>query len=209
MKANCIDPNGKTSWQGTLDMIYQLCNGKADLSYDYRDMGGWKLPCVDFRLDAPDEIALPRSRSESGTEIDRWERCSVVLGDKVPDGLRADVVFLMQSTSAAASVYRAFKMSLSVPNGLSIPAEFLWSSVPLAPLSSTSDVLLAREKLCWEWGAIHTIWLNCGQDELVKDAMKRVDKCGELRIQNMTTANTWVIGHTDESRLIDILRREI
>lgn len=207
MKANCIDQNGKTSWQGTLDMIYLLCNEKADLSYDYRDLNGWKLPCVDFRLDAPSEIVLPASNAESGDPVEVWETCSVVLGEVLPEGLSASTVFLMRANSAAASVYRAFKMTLSMLRELSLPAEFLWSSVVLAPLCTNLDLLLDREKKCWELGSIHTIWLRCEQDDLVKAAMEKVISFGELRVQNMTTANTWIAGRNEDSRLMEAIKQ--
>jgi len=209
MEVNRLDQSGKTSWRATLDMIYLLCNEQADLSYDYRDVNGWKLPCVDFRLDDPAEIVLPRCRTEDVDMIDKWQTCEVVLGDEVPEGLCRETVFLMQANSAAASIYRAFKMSLSVLCELSLPAEFLWSSVLLPPLCSDLGILLMREKLCWEWGSIHTIWLHNELDESVKAAMKHVYGCGELRIQNMTTANTWVAGHVEEALLIDTIKRNV
>lgn len=207
MKANCLEQNGKTCWQGTLDMIYLLCNEQADLSYDYRDFNGWNMPCVDFRLDAPSEIALPQSSLEKIGIVDRWDVCSVVLGDVVPEGIQSKHVFAMRETSTAASIYRAFKMTLSIIRQLSLPAEFLWSSVVLAPLSNNIDVLLDREKKCWELGSIHTIWLRCEQDDLVKAAMEKVISCGELRVQNMTTANTWIAGRNEDSRLMEAINQ--
>ncbi len=39
----------------------------------------------------------------------------------------------------------------------------------------------------------------------VKAAMTAMNRCGELRVQNMATANTWVSGSVDEAELLKML----
>ena len=51
----------------------------------------------------------------------------------------------------------------------------------------------------------HTIWLRSSDDEAVKAAMTAMNRCGELRVQNMATANTWVSGSVDEAELLKML----
>ena len=52
---------------------------------------------------------------------------------------------------------------------------------------------------------MHTVWLRSSDDEAVKAAMTAMNRCGELRVQNMATANTWVSGSVDEAELLKML----
>lgn len=205
---NCVidlDLENRWSWQGALDMVFALCNRAADLSFDCRMLGGKKTPVVEFRLDAPAELTLPQVTEQAHASVETWTNGTVVLTNQMPSQLPEGTVYLLRPNGAAAVTYRAFKEAVRVLTQLGIPAEFSWSSIPLAPLCDDIALLFQREQACYTLGAVHTLWLHCQEDALVQTAMRSMLSCGQLRVQNMTTANTWIVGKTDEQALLQSL----
>lgn len=202
-----LDVENRRSWQGALGMIFTLCGEAADLSFDCRMLGSRnKLPTVEFRLDAPAELTLPHVASTADGTVEVWKYGTVILTDHIPAQVpEATTVFLLRPDGAAAVTYRAFKESVRVLTELKLPAEFSWSSIFLAPLCDDLSLTLAREAAAYAYGAMHTIWLRSSDDEAVKAAMTAMNRCGELRVQNMATANTWVSGSVDEAELLKML----
>ena len=179
-----LDVENRRSWQGALDMIFTLCGEAADLSFDCRMLGSRnKLPTVEFRLDAPAELTLPHVASTADGTVEVWKYGTVILTDHIP----------------------AQMPERSEETELKLPAEFSWSSIFLASLCDDLSLTLAREAAAYAYGAMHTIWLRSSDDEAVKAAMTAMNRCGELRVQNMATANTWVSGSVDEAELLKML----
>lgn len=207
MQVIALEENGHGLWQKTLDMIQSLCDGQADLGYDYRDAGGWKLPCVDFRLDAPAELLPPVSREEDGACVDLWQHGAVVLGMSVPAQLQAETVWLLPPNGASAVIYRAFRRSVALLRQLGLPVEFSWSSVPLAPQCDDLSLLLRREEEFWQLGSVHTVWLRCEDPENLKDILRTLPPSGQVRVQEMRSANTWVQGILQEAELVEKLKK--
>ena len=201
-----LDLENRSSWQGALDMVFALCGEAADLSFDCRMLGEDKTPTVEIRLDNPAELALPRTAEADGATVETWKYGTVVLAEERPAKLPEGPVFLLRRGGAAAVTYRAFKETVRVLMELGIPAEFSWSSIPLAPLCDDLSVTLRRERDSWQYGAVHTLWVRCAEDEPLRAAMRRMGPCGQLRAQNMATANTWVIGSVEQEKLLDGLK---
>ena len=198
-----LDLENHSSWQGALDMILTLCGEAADLSFDCRMLGGRKTPTAEFRLDAPAELTLPAVTQQGGAQVETWKYGTVVLADEKPEQLpEATAVFLLRPNGAAAVTYRAFKEAVRVLTELGVPAEFSWTSVPLAPLCDDPELLARREQDSYALGAVHTLWVRCPEDETLCAAMRAMAPCGELRVQNMATANTWVLGKVDADALL-------
>ncbi len=201
-----LDVENRSSWQGALDMIFALCGEAADLSFDCRMLGGRKTPTAEFRLDDPAELELPRVEKTADGAVETWKYGTVMLVEhppvQVPD---AEKVFLLRPDGAAAVTYRAFKEAVRVLTDLKLPAEFSWTSIPLAPLCDDLSLTLAREAAAYAFGALHTIWLRSPDDGAVKTAMADVQHCGELRVQNMATANTWIAGGVNEEEMLKAL----
>lgn len=198
-----LDVENRNSWQGALDMIFALCAEAADLSFDCRMLGGRKTPTAEFRLDAPAELALPVATETADGTLEAWKYGTVLLTDRQPAELpEGSPLFLLRPNGAAAVTYRAFKEVVRVLTELGIPAEFSWSSIPLAPLCDDPAVTREREEQSYAYGAVHTVWARCPSDGAVKEAMGAVGACGELRVQNMATANTWITGAVEEEKLL-------
>ena len=200
-----MDFENHWSWQGVLDMLNVLAKDAADLSFAYREIGGWKLPTIEVRLDKPEELELPNTIEANYTEEDLWDEGSVIQADEIPDVPDDGNVWYMRKNGAAAVAYHAFKEALRVYGELGGQVEFVWSSIPLSPICDDARLTEARELACFEYGAIHTVWVHEDSDETLKSRMKEQAPCGELRVQNMTTANTWIKGQTCEDRLFEIL----
>jgi len=200
-----LDMENRYSWQGVLEMLMALCGEAADLSFDYRVLGEKKLPSLEIRLDRPAELREPQSAVEEGIDRETWNFGTVVLTDRIPEDLPDGPVWLLRRSGAAAVAYRAFRETVKVLNRLGLPAEFSWSSIPLAPICDDLSITARRERICCSQGAIHTIWVRCPEDEQLKKALRSSKECGQLMVQNMSTANTWIAGGVDE----DLLSREI
>lgn len=198
-----LDFDNRNSWQGGLNMIYSLCGEAADLSYDYRRLGELSLPTLEIRLDNPSELKEPAITEWGEARVDRWKYGTVVLADKKPDKLPDGAVWLLRNGGTASAAYRAFCETVRVLKEISLPAEFSWSSLPLAPVCDNMTLMQRRQSDSFAYGAIHTIWLRSKEDDLVKKAMRSLTKCGQLRVQNMATANTWIVGKIDELKLLD------
>lgn len=197
-----LDLREHFSWQHVLDMIFHLCGEAADLSFDSRSLGTRQIATAEFRLDAPAAVKLPEISKADGAEVHVWSHGTVVLTDSViPKDLPGKEAWLLRRNGAGAVTYRAFLESVRVLERLGLPAEFSWSSVPLAPICADGAKLAAKEQAAWSLGAIHTVWLRNGSDEAVCQRLRAIPVCGELRVQNMQTANTWIAGRTDAQAL--------
>ena len=200
-----LDFENHWSWKGVLDMLNVLAKDAADLSFAYRDLGGWKLPTIEIRLDKPEELDLPNTIEANFTEEDLWDEGCVILSDEAPEIPEDGNVWYMRKNGAAAVAYHAFKEAVRVYRDFGGQVEFVWSSIPLAPVCNDVHLTEGREQAAREIGAVHTLWVHEESDETVKARLREQPSCGELRIQNMTTANTWIRGKTDEDRLFEIL----
>lgn len=201
-----LDMENRRSWQGALDMIFALCGEAADLSFDCRMLGEDKTPTVEIRLDCPAELSLPQTLETEDMTVETWKYGTVVLAEEPPAKLPEGTVFVLRRGGAAAVTYRAFKETVRVLTELGVPTEFSWSSIPLAPLCDDLSVTLKREQDSYQYGAVHTLWVRCAEDEPLREAMKGMGPCGQLRAQNMATANTWIAGSVDQNRLLEGLK---
>lgn len=201
-----LDFHSRRSWQGALDLIFALCGRAADLSFDMRTLGSCRLPTGEFRLDQPEKLRLPEITAWTGASAERWENGTVLLADTWPETVPDGDVWVLRRTGAAAVTYRAFRETVRVLAAVGLPSEFAWSSIPLAPVCDDASVTERAETLCYRCGAIHTLWLRCPSDEKVRTALGSLSGCGQLRVQNMATANTWISGRLDEERLKRELR---
>ncbi len=201
-----LDFENRNSWQGALNMLFSLCGESADLSFDYRLLGGLRLPTLEVRLDNPAELEQPLTAAWGDACVETWKYGSVVLADRKPEELPEGQVWLLRNTGAAAVTYRAFRETVRVLKALGLPAEFSWSSLPLVPACDDLTITARRELDSYAYGAIHTLWLRCPAEDWLKGALRAMGKCGQLRVQNMSTANTWIIGVTDGAKLEDGLR---
>jgi hypothetical protein len=200
-----IDMENRNAWQGALVMLLGLCGEAADLSFDSRSVDGWKLPTLELRFDAPAELQLPQVTAMPWGTAEHWDRGTVLLAESKPEALPEGPVWLLKKNGAAAVIYRAFREAVRVLQEVGLPAEFAWSSLPLAPLCDDETRMGEKEKACWALGAIHTLWLRCEQDEVLQEALRKAGSCGQLQAQNMTTANTWILGQVEEELLLKAL----
>lgn len=198
-----LDLTERYSWKQVLDMIFDLCGEAADLSFDHCMIEGRRMVTMEIRLDAPAELSLPQVVEDEDFIAEKWARGTVVFADAMPKNLPSDEkVWLMKKNGAGAVNYRCFKDMVGVMTAFEIPCEFAWSSYPTAPLCDDTAKLNAREKASYVCGAVHTLWAH-GSDEAVKERLLSMPACGEIRVQNMTTANTWIKGECRANELAE------
>jgi hypothetical protein len=204
MKLIDLSADARGSWKGTLDMLSELCGQTADLSFGWRTVGDMKVPTLEIRLDDPASLTSPRISDYSGTAADRWTRGVVVLSDVPPESLPGDLpAWTMRPACNAAVLYRAFREMARVLDSVPIVKEFSWSSMLLAPVCDDPELTYKREAILYRAGAVHTMWLRCPDDEVLKASLCAAPPCGRLQAQNMTTANTWAAGALDEPALME------
>lgn len=196
-----LDLTQPYGWQSVLEMLMALCNQAGDMNFASFVLNDWKLPTAEFRLDNPAALTLPSCETVDGALVETWSAGTVVLADALPQSLPEGTVWLLHKNGAGAVIYKAFKESLAVQKALGVDAAFSWSSMPLAPLADDAAVVDARIQACHQLGAIHTLWVRCSSDETLQQAMKQVPPCGQLQVQNMATANTWIAGKQDKDSL--------
>ena len=202
-----LDINNRASWQGVLEMLTALCGGAADLSYAYRDTGGFKLPVIEIRLDRPEEMDLP-SVIEGEVRRDYWDRGTVLTAETLPDLSAEDGdVWALRENGTAVVAYHAFIEAIRVFRELDLDTQFVWSQIPLAPACDDVRITKSRERVMFSLGAVHTVWVREDSDERIKEKIREMKDCGELRVQNMATANTWIAGRTDEKAVLGFLQR--
>ena len=127
-----------------------------------------------------------------------------VFEDRVA-ALEGGVAGLAVASGAAAITYAAFKECIRVFRSLEIPPQLVWSSIPLAPMAFDLQLTQQKMQACYAIGAVHTIWVR-SEDALICAALKRLAPCGQVQVQNMATANTWLSGKRNDARLLDHLR---
>lgn len=203
-----LDFENRNSWQGALQLLFALCGEAADLSFDCRVLGDRKLPTLEIRLDNPAELEEPCVLTQGETSVERWKYGTVVLSDRKPEVLPDGPVWLLRKSGAAAITYRAFREAVRVLSEFGLPAEFSWSSLPLVPACDDLSITARRERDSYAYGAVHTLWLRYPEEERLKSALRAMEGCGQLRVQNMATANTWIVGRVDEAKLLSGLRNE-
>jgi len=202
-----IDVRNHHSWQEMLKMITRLCDDSADCTFSCRNADGWKIPTLEVRLDRPDELEEPERQAAGKYKADVWKNKTVIFADDVPEKIPDGEVFLLRENGAAAVTYRAFREIIRVMRKVKEKPEFLWSSVPLSPVCDTVSVTFEKEKKMYSCGAVHTLWVR-GRDEDIRGELQLITGCGELRVQNMATANTWITGSTEDTELLKVIKAQ-
>ena len=187
------------TWQEALELFTRLCGSKADISYGDRSVKSYRLPALEVRLDNPADLTPPEK--QNGMHI--WKQGRVAFGEQKSG--HADMDYI-PDTGAAAAVYPAF-LSLAETLeliGASLPREsfqWAWYSIPVPAFCDDVDLMAKRVRASYEKGAVLSLWLRCDTDEPIKAALRALPVCGQVRLHNMTTANTWIAGSEDEDGL--------
>ena len=176
----------------TFELLSLLTGNAADFSLGMRQWHDFHYQTAEFRFDCPDELHLPETVSEENGTADRWERAAVILCNETDFSGRAANVWKFEKHGFAAILYRAFREAIRVKEELNLVPEFLWSSVPLALSCCDYDLLLKKESVMYTQAAVHTFWCKDMNDDEIVRMLKKMSDCGEMRIQNMSTANTWI-----------------
>ncbi len=187
------------TWQEALGLFTRLCAGRADISYGDRLIGSYRLPVLEARLDDPAHLLPPRRQAN----LHSWTECAVAIGDSegIPTG-----AYRLPDTGAAAAAYAAF---LSLAELLELIAkqiprdtfQWAWYNVPVPTFCDNKDLMEKRVHAAYEKGAVLSLWLRTDKDESVQEALRSLPAYGQVRIHNLTTANTWIAGAEDESGL--------
>ncbi len=188
------------TWQEALILFTRLCAGRADISYGDRLIGSYRLPVLEARLDDPARLLPPVKQGS----LHNWTECAVSIGDsgdKLPAG-----AYRLPETGAAAAAYAAF---LSLAELLELIAKRLsrdtfqwaWYNVPVPTFCDDRELMEKRVRAAYEKGAVLSLWLRSDEDEPVREALRALPAYGQVRIHNLTSANTWIAGAEDEDGL--------
>lgn len=187
------------TWQEALDLFTRLCGGKADITYGDRLIKSFRLPALEVRLDNPADLTPPEK--QNGMHI--WKHGRVAFGEQKSGHTDMDYI---PDTGAAAAVYPVFLslaellelISASLPREL---FQWAWYSIPVPTFCDDADLMAKRVRASCEKGAVLSLWLRCDTDEPIKAALRALPACGQVRLHNLTTANTWIAGSEDEEGL--------
>lgn len=204
MRVIDLDWQGHRSWQSVLQMLLELCDRRADITFGVRQIGTAQVPTLEVRLDNPAGLSGPE-RLDGGA--DRWQAGTVLLAGEQPHQLPEGRVWLLRESGAGAVIYRAFRQAVEMMEPLRGELEFSWSSVPLSPVCDDVELTHRREALCYSYGAIHTLWVRSRSELALKERLRQLPPCGQLQVQNMATANTWIIPQ-EEDRLLPVFQAE-
>lgn len=187
------------TWQEALMLFTRLCAGRADISYGDRLIGSYRLPMLEARLDDPARLLPPVKQGA----LHNWTECAVAIGDS--EGIPSEA-YRLPETGAAAAAYAAF---LSLAELLELIAKQLprdtfqwaWYNVPVPTFCDDGELMAKRVRAAYEKGAVLSLWLRSDGDEPVREALRSLPAYGQVRIHNLTSANTWVAGAEDEDGL--------
>lgn len=188
------------TWQEAINLFTRLCAGRADISYGDRLIGSYRLPVLEARLDDPARLLPPQKQGNQHN----WTQCTVTLGD-LEDKLAAEA-YRLPDTGAAYAAYAAFLSlaELLALIGKRLPREtfqWAWYNIPIPTFCDDPDMMQKRVRAAYEKGAVLSLWLRSDEDEPVREALRSLPAYGQVRIHNLTTANTWIAGAEDEGGL--------
>jgi len=169
--------NSERSWKSAADIIVEISDDTAEVSYDSRQYEALRLPTVEIRLDDPARFVYGRNGLNKSKVLSNvWWDKEIVLS-----GGYSDII------------YQAFAEMIRVINALGIEPQLAWSSIPLLPFVTDNTEFLHKQNIIYQYGAVHTIWVR-DTDDNIKNRLSRLDACGLVQVQNMATANTWIRG---------------
>lgn len=206
--------SNRAAWASGNALLEELLLHGGEVSFGELAVNGCNLPTLDLFLDDPAGLSMPRIReTENGTLYEFPEAgAAVALLRALPQDLSSlalpgCVTAVTRECGLIASILRAYLQTLDFLGECAekgIHRENMvwgWSSILLAPLCDDKTVTLARQETVNESGAVMSLWVRCRGDDEIRTLAPKLRKRGEVRLQNLTTANTFCIGKLSAGRL--------
>jgi hypothetical protein len=201
----------RCAWASAKTLIEQLIEERGVVSFGEWVFGGQKLSTLDLFLDDPVRLKTPRVKKISGGEIHSFADANMAVGlfsqmpMPEPGQSKHGFMIVTKDTGVVAAVYRSYLKTVESVQEI-LAAGFLdeqvlwgWSTILLPPLCDDAALFGKRLQTAAEDGSIISLWVRADSDAEIKGRMRTLSKRGELRLQNLKTANTFLLGDIDEA----------
>lgn len=206
--------SNRAAWASGKALLGELMLRQGEVSFGELMVDGYNLPTLDLYLDNPAKLPIPRQREmETGTLYEFPEAgAAVALLRSLPQDITSlalsdRVTVVTRECGLIASILRAYLQTLDFlddceAHGMDrVQMIWGWSSILLAPLCDDKALTLARQETVNTCGSILSLWLRCEDDGIIKTLAPKLRRRGEVRLQNLTTANTFCIGKLSADHL--------
>lgn len=200
----------RCAWASAKTLVEQLIEGRGEVVYGEMLVNGYKMGTLDLFLDDPASLEMPEIGADAaGNELHTYKEAGMAVAlcaaapTEAPKG--AGFVVATKNTGVVASVYQSYLRTVQTVREVlkaGFGAEQLvwgWSTMVMPPLCDDAARFAGRLAAATENGSIISLWLRTDSDEDVKACLKGLSKRGELRLQNLKTANTFILGSVDEA----------
>jgi len=213
-------------WSAGKILIETVIDGLGEVNFGEFYINGFALPSVDIYFDHPAKTRLPESKNVNGKAVCFYENQRLLYAEvnKIPDlsdmedmaaafGCKGKELTLAVTspTSLVAAIYGCSLAASGVlehllKKGLA-QEEILWAwaTAPLPPLADDPGIMADRLKAALAYGAVTSFWVRTG-DEKIKEAFDGMDRFGELRMHNLSSARTFIHGSVDRMKLQEAFR---
>jgi hypothetical protein len=202
----------RCAWASAKSLVEGLIHGQGTVGFGEMKIRNCQFPTLDLFLDDPSALLMPVTRTVEEGEIYGFpdEHIEVGLFSALPRelGIRETFLAATKDTGLVASVFRSYVKTLETlsefrASGLK---EILWgwSSMVLAPLCDSLSLTRERQNAAAACGSIISLWVRMNRDDDIKSLIKKPGPRGELRLQNLTTGNTFIFGSVNEKACEEI-----
>jgi hypothetical protein len=210
-----IGLTNRCAWASAKQLISFLIHDQGEVQFSDMQIGGCRIPTLDLFLDEPAKLAMPVFQSLEQGDLCFFanENAEVGLFSALPPerDIKGDFLAVTKDSGLVASVFRAYLQTAGTVaecTALGLEKEAIvwgWSSVLLAPLCDSLPLTLERQKALAASGSIISLWVRHDSDETIKALMRKLSKRGELRLQNLKTGNTFILGSVDQVNCAKII----
>jgi hypothetical protein len=198
----------RCSWVSAKSLVEALMNFQGEVNFADMSLGQYKFPTLDIFLDEPSKLGPPEIQNDEYGERYFFpdENMEMGLFSALPpeSPVRGGFLAACKNTGLIASVFRAYMVTietLAECKALGLSEDEIvwgWSSVLLAPLCDDLPLTLERQKAVKAGGSIISLWLRRDNDKDIKELIRKLGPRGELRLQNLSTGNTFILGAVDQ-----------
>jgi hypothetical protein len=198
----------RCAWASAKSLVEALIHRQGEAGFAEMSLGQYKFPTLDIFLDEPSALRMPEIKKDEHGERYFFPDENMELGlfSALPpeSPVRGGFLAASKNTGLVASVFRAYMATvetLAECKALGFSDDEMlwgWSSVLLAPLCDSLSRTLERQNAVKAGGSVISLWLRRDKDDDVKELVRKLSPRGELRLQNLSTGNTFILGAVDQ-----------
>ena len=196
-------------WHVGKKIVQGLVGGLGEVTFDQMKIGEFTIATIDLFLDKPVQSTRGSFLNNVNGIIGADDSD---FGFAISENLQLQStkhIFVASSTSLVASIYNGAKaLPLLVNRVLAagIDAErIMWGfgTAPVILFSEDANKAIDIQNFVLAKGAIASLWIKGTDDELIAIAKVAID-CGEIRLHNILSGNTFIGGKVDEAAMLSL-----